>query len=113
MWQIFCNAAAATLERTSTNMRDIGVLLFACLALSSPPVLAADPTPKHASQSRAECQAALDRVDDLVSTPVVDVSVNGESAAGLVEGLALCRSGRTEQGAVLVRRALKAIHPVQ
>jgi hypothetical protein len=83
------------------------------LALGSRLALAADPTPKHAAQSRAECQAALDRIDDLASTPVVNVSLSNQVAAGLVEGLALCRSGRTEQGAVLMRRALQTILPAQ
>lgn len=94
-------------------MRKISALLFACLVLCSRPAPAADPAPKHAAQSRAECQAALDRIDDLVSTPVVDVSMNSESAAGLAEGLALCRNGHAERGAVLLRRALQTIRAVR
>jgi len=90
-----------------------GFFLCAILALGAGQALAADPGPKHAAQARAECKAALDRIDDLVSTPVVDVSLSSEAAAGLVEGLALCRSGDTEKGALLVRRALQAIHPAQ
>ncbi len=94
-------------------MRHIGLVLCGILALGSGHAVAADPAPKHAAQSRAECQAALDQVEDLASTPVVDVSLSDEVAAGLVEGLALCRSGRTEKGATLVRRALQTIHPTQ
>lgn len=94
-------------------MRNIAFILCSILAMGGQHAFAADPAPKRAAQSRAECQAALDRVEDLASSPVVNVSLSTEVAAGLVEGLALCRSGHTEQGALLVHPALQALHPVQ
>jgi hypothetical protein len=91
-------------------MHSVGLVLIAVLALSAPPARAADPNPKQPVESHeAQCRAALDRVDDLASSPAITVAVTGDVAQRLAHGLALCRAGKVDEGAVLVRRALRAI----
>lgn len=62
------------------------------------------PVPHH-----ADCRAAIDQIDDMASMPATDVSPTADIASRLAEGLALCRAGRTDEGARVLRRALRAL----
>ncbi len=89
------------------------ILILAILALGPQTALAEDlhaAAPPPAPHG-ADCQAAMDQIDDIASTPVIDVALTADIASRLAEGLALCRAGDADEGAKMIRRALRALRP--
>ena len=68
---------------------------------------AAQPVPARAVA--AECRTAVDRLDDFASDPAAAAYLTSAAASGLAKGLALCRTGRTDDGALLLRKAFASI----
>jgi hypothetical protein len=97
----FCGSLAAVLALAGAGTGS---------AEDSKPIRAISAHMPDGSPSEADCRAAMDQLDDLVSNPSALAYLSTASSTRLARGMTLCRSGHADEGAVLLRRALASIH---